>query len=296
MINSFRKAKITTLAWTLSIAVHVVLLSIFAIVKFSNNTAPQPSAVPKVHLSQLSSVMNMSPVLPKPKIKDLLSQSNVAAGKRPIEFSSGPAVRPAHSSGGLATLSSGTSLPRASLQTAGTKFFGSVTNERKICYVVDCSGSMQGLFSRVRKELVQSISNLQGDQYFYIIFFSNDKLVESGRGKLIRASAKAKTDAVNFINRAKPGGKTNALNAIERAMKLGKSPQNRPGVIYFLTDGFDLQDDSSAAFGRALENMRKRLAPSTRINTIGFWPQDTDQRILKAVAGNSGGEFINIDN
>ena len=96
-------------------------------------------------------------------------------------------------------------------------FFGSFTERRKICYLVDCSGSMRGVFRRVRKELKESIGNLQRDQYFHIIFFGGGRLIEFSNGRLLRVTEKAKFSACDFIDSVEPVEQTNAL---ERGMQI----------------------------------------------------------------------------
>ena len=48
-------------------------------------------------------------------------------------------------------------------------------------------------------------------------------------------------------------------------------------------------------FADRVEKLRQKLAPSVKINTIGFWTQKTDRQILETVAERSGGQFVNVD-
>jgi len=174
------------------------------------------------------------------------------------------------------------------------EFFGSWTNQRKVCYLVDCSGSMQGIFGRVRKKLAESIKNLQPDQYFYIIFFSGDKLLEFGDGRLLRATQKSKSAAYDFIESVRPAGRTNALAAMEKAVQIRDSSGGGPSIIYFLTDGFELTSEDTRRFSGEIADLLRRFAPTTKINTIGFWPASDDQKMLETIARQSGGEFVLI--
>ena len=180
------------------------------------------------------------------------------------------------------------SLPR-------TEFFGSVTDQRKICYVVDCSGSMHGLFGQVRRQLKKSIDQLQPDEYFSIVFFRGEQLIELGNGQLLRATGKAKSMAYDLIDIVDLGGKTNALNALIRAMEVHDESGKSAELIYFLTDGFDLETDSAKKYVLQVEEIRKKLAPQTKINTIGIWTRLADRQMLRAIARQSGGEFVNIE-
>ena len=299
MADTSRRGSITIWAWLVSLGVHVVLLAVFAFIKFSQSADMSSVAVrPTVTIAQIEKFTQQSRIFPKPKIERLLPGRRRAVRKEPMDFSSRVKIAPSDKgqqlpkisgTGGIALLSAGGVLPET------VEFFGQKTNRRKICYVVDCSGSMQGLLGGVRKQLKNSIANLQADQYFYIIFFRGEQLLESGHGRLVRATTKTKSGAYDFIDSARPGGTTNAINALERAMRIRDQLGRSSELIYFLTDGLDLEGGNTARFSGLVENLRKKLAPATKINTIGFWAQRADCEILRAVARQSGGEFINIE-
>ena len=298
MTYTNRRGNITMWAWIVSVTAHILLLAVFAVARFSMSAGGQSSAItPAVTVAQIEKIANQSRILPKPKVKPLLL--NRSAGKRQKTYLPPPAPivslknpRPLSE-----TLARGSIelLAREPILNTGVEFFGQSTDLRKICYVVDCSGSMQGLFGRVRKQLKTSIADLQPDHYFYIIFFYGDRLLESARGRLVRATPKAKAVAYNFIDEVQPGQTTNALAALERSMRLRGPAGKACELIYFLTDGLDLDRADTADFALIVENLRKKLAPATRINTIGFWAQPEDCEILQAVARRSGGRFTNID-
>ncbi|UCE99508.1 MAG: VWA domain-containing protein [Planctomycetota bacterium] len=254
---------------------------------------PKPTA----KVSQVKKLTQAVPLVPKPKVtKPTKGRFSNKADRMPATNQIFGTVKPASKDGADLAKSpfsiSEFSLPSASIFPAGIEFFGSFTDERTACYVVDCSGSMQGMFGRVRKELKESIGRLQLDQYFYIIFFGGGRLFESGNGRLLRATKQAKSGAYKFIDSLEPGGGSNALAALERAMQIRGSRNHSPSVIYFLTDGFELATEDEHRFSQKIINLLARFAPGTRINTIGFWPQDTDCELLKMVAKQSGGEFV----
>ena len=299
MAKDGRKDSITVWAWSLSLAAHLALLAIFAVVRFSKpqqGPASQPGSI--VTINQIKAIAESSLIIPKPGIKSQFRLLPKARHKSMINLSvvhevemsgsdqSVPEIPNADSTGLLGGDS--LSVPRA-------EFFESYTDQRKICYVVDCSGSMQGLFSHIRKQLKNSIAELKPDQYFYIIFFGGDKLAESAKGRLVRATDKAKSRAYKFIDGIKPGGQTNALSAIERAMQIRGPGDQAPALIYFLTDGFELQGRQGTNLSSTVEILQKKLAPTTKINTIGFWTEYADRRILRTIASQSGGEFINVE-
>ena len=295
---SGRRGSVSFWAWMVSIAVHLLVLTAFGLVKFSQSRAGgKHRFTPMAKVSRIKKLTQANPVIPKPKIKKsaegrfarktsgLLPASQIFNTAKPNSQNWVDLAKPAASQT-ASSLVSGGILPE------GIEFFGSFSEQRKVCYLVDCSGSMQGVFGRVRKKLKESIAGLQPDQYFYIIFFGGDKLFEFGDGRLLRATEKAKTAAYDFIDLVQPAGRTNALAALERAVQIRDQRGVGSSIVYFLTDGFELTTEDAKRFPQKIANLQKRFAPMTRINTIGFWPQGNDRKMLEAIAKQSGGEFV----
>ena len=282
-------------AWTVSITVHLIVLTLFGVAKFSQAKAQdrqQPLLTAKIN--RIKKLIETSVVIGKPKIKpaknsftaktaEILSMDQIFDFPSPSSADMADFTSPSVSIGRLS--------PRDCILPHRVEFFGAWTDERRLCYVVDCSGSMKGLFGRVRKELKASIESLQPDQYFSIIFFSGGKVLELGNGRLIRATRKARLVACDFIDSARPAGRTNALMALERAVRIGDNG-NGPSVIYFLTDGFELTAEDTQRLPQKVTSLLNRFAPVTKVNTIGFWPTNDDREMLETIAGRSGGEFV----
>ena len=124
-------------------------------------------------------------------------------------------------------------MPAAGNWRANIEFFDSPAQGRRICYVVDCSGSMRGLWKRVQEELVDSIGKLQQDYYFCVIVFGGGSILESGGGKMVRATEDAKKEAYGFIKSIRPRGATNATAALERAIMI-KDKSRRRGLRRYI--------------------------------------------------------------
>jgi hypothetical protein len=293
-----RSGSVTFWSFVASIVAHLVVLTTFGFIKFSQSEVQAGQiAVPTAKVSQVKKLIQSVPVIPKPKVKEPVKNRFIGRtdGFLPVNqifdipkptLQDCPNPVKASVSAGALSLPDSHGLPK------GIEFFGSSTGQRKVCYVVDCSGSMQGIFGLVQKKLRDSIGNLQPDQYFYIIFFGGDRLFESGGGYLVRATEEAKSAAIEFVDSIQPAGQTNALAAMERAVQIRDSRGVSPSVIYFLTDGFELTDEDEQRFSQQAANLLARFAPKTKINTIGFWPQSDDREMLKTISRQSGGEFI----
>ncbi len=306
MVCTGRRGSVTFWAWMASIVVHLIVLTAFGAVKFSPcrqqagaNAQGKPRPTPMAKISRIKKLLQAAPIIPKPKIKKsaesrfarrtdkLLPTNRIFGALKPGSQNFGDLAKPVHSRSVF-------SLPGSADLPHRIEFFGSRTEQRKVCYLVDCSGSMRGIFVQVRKKLKESIGNLQPDQYFYIIFFGGDRLFEFGNDKLLRATQKAKSAAYDFIDSIRPAGQTNALAALERAVQIRDGSGVAPSLVYFLTDGFELTTEDVQRFSQKIANLLKRFAPRTRINTIGFWPQSDDRKMLEAIAKQSGGEFVLI--
>lgn len=298
--RAVRRGSVTFWAWVISIAVHLIVLTAFGVVQFSpcrRQAVAKEYPIAMAKVRQIKKFVQAVPVIPKPRVKKrsrrqfirkidkVLPANRIFDIVKPCPRNSASFAKPSTPVSGLSLASSGI-LPK------GIEFFGSWTDRRKVCYLVDYSGSMQGMFGRVRKELKDSVQNLQPDQYFCIIFFGNDRLFEFGNGRLLRATEKAKSGAYDFVDTVQPCGQTNALAALERAMQIRDGSGFGPSVIYFLTDGFELTTKDAQRFPQKIANLLKRFSPTTKINTIGFWPQDNDRKMLEVIAKQSGGEFV----
>jgi hypothetical protein len=282
----------------MSVLFHLTVLILLAFVQASparlqENKNQQLTA----RVAAIKRIVQASPTAPKPKIQKI-------AGSRPQTilgqtFTAGSAFFPRKA--GSVDINDKQILKPAqtvlpALSGSGLQqqavFFGSRTDRRWICYLVDCSGSMSGMFGWVRQQLKDSIARLQQDHYFRIIFFGNDKIFEFGEGSFLRASVKNKSAAYDYIDSVRTAGGADALAALTKAIQ---SPDSLAAgqVIYFLTDGFELVGENSS-FEEQITDLLKSDASAVQINTIGFWPGEQDRVMLEKIALNSGGEFTLI--
>ncbi|HPS55654.1 MAG TPA: VWA domain-containing protein [Sedimentisphaerales bacterium] len=270
-------------------------------VKISHGVLPT-STPDKVHfatLGQIRYIAQSQSVMHKPKVRKKSSTATFADDKI-TDTNVGQIFNSADNALSPDIFEKAEALPNIAdeaeqPQSSPVDFFGSKSYERSICYVVDCSGSMKGLFGQVRQNLKQSISDLQADQYFYVIFFGDGQVFELASGQMVRAGNSAKSNAFKFIDSIDSKGKTNALEALKIAVKLRDHCQKCPGVIYFLTDGFELAEENSDQFTNETTGLLEQFAPDTKVNTIGFWVQPGDGEILNVIAEKTGGSSILIN-
>lgn len=297
-----KQQRIRWIALGVSIFAHAAVLSVFGVVKFSQQSTNAQQGSAEISVSQAGQLTQIPVVFPKPKVVSE-SSSAEAIKENPLINSKPQISTPKQISNfNYQTVLSRDASPVPTAltnekepQKAQAEFFGSEAQGRRICYVVDCSGSMQGLWERVRAELINSIGRLEPDQYFAMIAFGAGSVQDSGGGKMVRASDRAKKEAYGFIDSLRPAGATNALDAIQKAVKMRDNAGAGPSVIYFLTDGFELGEQDPTQFVHRIMITQRSFAPKTQINTIGFWPDRQDRRTLERIAGESGGEFVIIN-
>ncbi len=280
-----------------SVVFHVVVLSVLATAKLY----PEPTQTTLSHsdnarLAKIKSITQGSPAVAKPNVKYVentrfipaqrqLSIEGKVTTPKVCASDSEPVFTTSNSYADLAWSQQNTSLQKV-------KFFTNGTYSRRLCYLVDCSGSMKGLFELVKDELSRSVLALHPDQYFGIVFFGDNRVVQFSAGKLVRASQESKTKAMAFIKSVEPAGRTNALVGFESAIKMRDYDGAGPDVIMFLTDGFELSKSDAYQFRRGIIELRRRYLGNCTVNTIGFWPSENDRRLLESIAGVSGGRFV----
>ena len=281
---------------------HLIVLSVFGVVRFSKAQGQdEHTFAPTGRIGSITQPMQAVPVMPKPKISKtapVIARNRYARmGEKslPLEriFSPIPAKPIFQDWHGVSNSDSAIS-PASGEFPGRIEFFSSGGRQRKVCYLVDCSGSMQGIFTQVREKLKESIAALQPDQYFYVIFFGDGKLYEIGDGRLLRATPSAKAAANDFVDSIRPAGRTNAAAALERVVQIQDGKGISPSLVYFLTDGFELTGEDTAAFPQRIANLLEKSAPEMKINAIAFLPQADDRKMLEIIARQSGGEFICI--
>jgi len=257
-----------------------------------------PNDSPQAKVLTLEAIEQAGIIVPKPSVKERgfgAGDGGLYVNKEGLGISQGGqfgASRGVNAEGLAVVNSAGDVFNRIADKEAQTKsnkvsFFGNVASSRKVCFVVDCSGSMLGFFGQVRDNLVASINGLSQDNFYGITVFRGQDILEFQPGMLVRANADAKQKGIEFINAIEsPTGKPNALDAVKKAIQYKDSIGDSPGVVYFLTDGFDYE-----GFADQVEQYRKEYAPVVKIHTIGFMVNKNDADMLKLIAARSGGKF-----
>ena len=289
------QGKVRYWALGISVVVHAAALGVFAGVKLSNLKNEQTAATPSISMQMVKKVIEQPKPVPKPKVEtipepkpEILPEPERAV--KPLIVEDKPTAEPAAEPQPLPVVEAEPVEPVHEVE-----FFGQRSIAQRICFVVDCSGSMYGQMYRVKRKLKDTLNRLNPQQAFCVLFFMEGRqILMTGSGRLERATVDTKSQSFELINRIKPGGSTDAAHALECAMQLRDSERYGPEVIYFLTDGFNLDESGSQLFVEKVQVLRNSLAPSTVLNTIGFWPQERDRQMLQELANITCGVYTEV--
>lgn len=163
----------------------------------------------------------------------------------------------------------------------GVGFFGTTARGKSFVFVVDCSGSMQGSrFKRAISELRNSISQLEPDQKFQIVFFNDQALplVHSIHAdRLIPANRMELKEVYEWIDNQSANGGTIPDDALIRALAL------KADVVFFLTDAEQVP-----------RNVRNLIADSNKhgstVHTIAFGHKG-GETLMQGIAADHHGRY-----
>jgi len=292
MINkTLQHGKVRYWALIFSAAAHATTLAVFTGVKLSGRPDEEPAQRPALNVQVIERVMTQPAPRPKPRIEPIPKPVARPEPEQPPLI-----AEPVEPEGTKTPEPADSMIDEVPPVVHEVEFFGQKSIVQRICYVVDCSGSMYGQMYQVKEQLKTSILKLNSQQAFSVVFFmEGQKILTTGNGSLEPATATVKSKAIKLIDSVRPGGSTDAEHALQWAMQLKDTEGSRPEVVYFLTDGFDLDSQSSALFVKRVNHLRGSLVPGATLHTIGFWPQPRDRQMLRKLASNANGEFIEIN-
>ena len=163
-----------------------------------------------------------------------------------------------------------------------TTFFGLRGAGRRFAYVVDCSGSMQGLpLQRAREELLQSIRKLPPHLEFRIVFFDDFSYTfpQNESRPFLKATPQSIAECEAFIASISGGGGTNVKVAMNEVL----TSRVKPDTTFLLTDG-QFEFDTPTA----IQKWNPRAI--VRINTVAFL-DPSGGPLLKQIADENRGDY-----
>ena len=186
-------------------------------------------------------------------------------------------------------------------KTSGTtaQFFGTKIRGDSFVYVIDRSRSMNNnqMFSRydaATSEVIRSVDQLDADQKFYVLLFSNTTTrmfeysyltdaVDNNPAELVPATAANKQRLKTWLNQTDAGGGTDPAQSLSIAFDMN------PDAVFMLSDG-QFGPDVPGSSGEAMKLVRHRNLAKVNIHTIAFDSEES-KRNMREIASVSGGEY-----
>ena len=166
--------------------------------------------------------------------------------------------------------------------------YGTGGNAHHIVYLIDRSGSMFDTFEAVKKEISNSVKDLQPVQDFHVIMFADGDPLEKTPRSLTPPNEEYKRSLANFLDSVKAESTTNPVKAINRAFDVLAQANKKPGkMIYMLTDGAFPDNDAVLAAIRA-----RNARGDVLINTFLYgWKPPIAEQVMTKIASENGGQY-----
>lgn len=158
-----------------------------------------------------------------------------------------------------------------------TSFFGLRGGGKRICFIVDVSGSMAGpKLDRLKQELVGTIQSLKPDTQFAIVFF--DSFTNTISQQWMKTDAD-RQNAVQVITNQGAGSGTDPTGAFEFAFG---TLNPLPDCIYYMTDG---QTNADVV---GILRLLNKGPNKTTVHAIAFGDQSLEMTMKQIAADNNG--------
>lgn len=296
-------------SWLVSLAVHLILLVVLALVTFttqpklltaiinsgfSDETLPIEE-VTEMTLAPLEDVQAMTadPGGGESLVTEAIEvgsevAAGVAVGESDLQLDSVSEVGGLFSGDGVAMKDSGNGALK------GAEFFGVKATGKKFVFVVDSSNSMKnGKFDAAKLELEYAIRRLTPEQLFYVVFFDHDaeKMLlppdTEPPTNVVPATYENISGFVKWMGTVKNELKTNPYEAVKFALSL------RPDAIYILSDGKFTDRGQTVRFletENVIHDPETGSRPRAIIHTIAFWQRDGEEA-MQAIAKQHKGTY-----
>jgi hypothetical protein len=162
-----------------------------------------------------------------------------------------------------------------------TSFFGIRGGGKRICFIVDVSGSMSsgGKLDRLKQELSATIQGLKPDAQFAVVFFDSSTHTIA---QTWMSSDADRRNAMQVIANQGSGSGTDPTGAFEFAFR---TLNPLPDCIYYMTDGQTYAD--VVGLLRSLNAGPQK----TSIHAIAFGDQ-TLEAVMKQIASENNGTYL----
>ena len=306
-----------------SLIVHLVILIVLALVLIpTDRSAPLVISIaaadtqdPWTSTEQLSSMTSVDIAVPEtltddPATSEIIPVDLVELVDLEPTPMPGASAATTDSPSGAPADSGPKSKPKTSI-----KFFGAEAYGNRFVFVLDVSSSMAARngrrLARATQELIGSINQLNDEQDFSVILYSNSALpmfVKNNEAVMRQATPTNKQAAINWLRyQVRPNGGTMPARALQIAGNL------KPDAVFFLSDGEFLyghgtnQESPLNYFFQNFGSARKAMPPPSDVmldpkDILAEYPREivvhtiafesvSSGPLMKMIATQKGGQY-----
>ena len=286
---------IFSLGWVVSILVHIVVAAVFLAVSLGDSEVRVEREVPQGVFEESVEVLEPMPMVSELEMEPAAMEEMLPMAEEPM-LPDGPIEGDYEESIGVLGGERGSGAGDAAVVGEGrgrygSRFCGTGGSGSRVCYVVDCSGSMVMALDYVRGELKRSIGRLRPGHYFNVIFYAGGEPRELSEGRLLRANSGNRAKALEFVDSvglANVGSSKEAWQAVVAAMEAAFAAKSVGGrqveMIYLLTDGEYDHDKVFDGIGR-LQAVR---AQDAVVSVIACGSRENEGFLRRLAVANKG--------
>ena len=299
------KALASLMPWVFSILFHLGLVCLALFVVWTTMQQPEPEEEiiePTIHRAADVRVLNPTqPHLPvKTPTPNPTPASILGASPPSPDLSlNNPSELPGVGNPSLGNPNPFTQLPTlGDGSSVGQTIYGPVSNVSRVVYLIDASGSLLDTMPFVTHQLKESIRELADDQFFTVIFFQQNDMIEVPPVGMKKASESAKQRAIDWVDLGSgnviPQGRANPMGAITKTLRY------KPQLVVLLSDNITGHGRYEINQEHLLAEIKKANTAGTKINTIQFIYPDPLIRMgleptMKLISLQTGGRYKFID-
>lgn len=287
-----------------SILLHLVLVAVLAIVTLKLPAAPAGLAFDASDASEVSEVVELEQPLeatvpeasPSESVPvELPTVSEQLATVGPAVLDVGDLESSLAAASSASRVSQAMSAVSAVAASSKASFFGAAASGNCFCYIIDGSSSMRGgPWEAAKFELLKSLSSLDDNQRFYIIFFNRQlsAIPLPGEREPAPHAMYATKENLEHARRWVDTLKINVGAAPTKALELGISKE--PDAIYLLTDGVTKVDvPKMLREENRVTDLINGEQVRVPIHSIAFYSLK-GQALLRRISSENRGQFIYV--
>jgi len=162
---------------------------------------------------------------------------------------------------------------------------------KHLCFVLDLSGSMHGVFTSLVRSVKSGLSKLREEDSISVICYSSKVELMCEWNKCTDAFKKTLEEKLNTLS---CGGSTNISGALLKAIEQSMKVPEEAVTIVFLTDG--IANEGVTDINNLGVMLKKMIPENTTVHSLGFTAKHNPIFLKKVAEVCNNGTYVFIEN